>query len=234
MPLDDTVCRIRLPRAGRGASSLWTKPPPSLAIHCRYHGARGTPFPLLHAAGRSRECAQLCTRSGLPRRACSSPPAKPAILLAGGGTSGHRASTKRALLSARLSRAERAPGGEEKVYLEEEIRTANNFEEIVRTKPRPEGHAQTRWRRRWRPPIPPSLHLRQKPAPAARGDLLARAIHDLSSRRQGTFVKLNCAAIPTGLLESEMFGHEKGAFTGAIAQRIGRFELANKGLHVSR
>ena len=60
-------------------------------------------------------------------------------------------------------------------------------------------------------------------------ELLARAIHDLSSRRQGTFVKLNCAAIPTGLLESEMFGHEKGAFTGAIAQRIGRFELAHRG-----
>jgi len=60
-------------------------------------------------------------------------------------------------------------------------------------------------------------------------ELLARAIHNLSSRRQGTFVKLNCAAIPTGLLESEMFGHEKGAFTGAIAQRIGRFELAHRG-----
>ena len=60
-------------------------------------------------------------------------------------------------------------------------------------------------------------------------ELLARAIHDLSARRQGTFVKLNCAAIPTGLLESEMFGHEKGAFTGAIAQRIGRFELAHRG-----
>src|ERR1039457_1480880 len=60
-------------------------------------------------------------------------------------------------------------------------------------------------------------------------ELLARAIHDLSSRRRATFVKLNCAAIPTGLLESELFGHEKGAFTGAIAQRIGRFELANRG-----
>src|SRR6059036_3618170 len=59
--------------------------------------------------------------------------------------------------------------------------------------------------------------------------LLALAIHDLSRRKQGTFVKLNCAAIPTGLLESEMFGHEKGAFTGAIAQRIGRFELAHRG-----
>jgi DNA-binding NtrC family response regulator len=60
-------------------------------------------------------------------------------------------------------------------------------------------------------------------------ELIARAVHNLSLRRSNPFVKLNCAAIPTGLLESELFGHEKGAFTGAIAQRIGRFELANRG-----
>jgi formate hydrogenlyase transcriptional activator len=60
-------------------------------------------------------------------------------------------------------------------------------------------------------------------------ELIARAIHDLSTRRDRAFVKLNCAAIPLGLLESELFGHEKGAFTGAIAQKMGRFELANKG-----
>ncbi len=60
-------------------------------------------------------------------------------------------------------------------------------------------------------------------------ELIARAIHDLSSRREQAFVKLNCAAIPLGLLESELFGHEKGAFTGAIAQKTGRFDLANKG-----
>jgi formate hydrogenlyase transcriptional activator len=60
-------------------------------------------------------------------------------------------------------------------------------------------------------------------------ELIARAIHDRSSRRQNAFVKLNCAAIPTGLLESELFGHERGAFTGAVNQRIGRFELANRG-----
>jgi formate hydrogenlyase transcriptional activator len=60
-------------------------------------------------------------------------------------------------------------------------------------------------------------------------ELIARAIHELSGRRTKAFVKLNCAAIPTGLLESELFGHEKGAFTGAIGQRVGRFEVANHG-----
>jgi DNA-binding NtrC family response regulator len=60
-------------------------------------------------------------------------------------------------------------------------------------------------------------------------ELIARAIHNLSARRDRTLVKVNCAAIPTGLLESELFGHEKGAFTGAIAQRLGRFELAHRG-----
>jgi formate hydrogenlyase transcriptional activator len=60
-------------------------------------------------------------------------------------------------------------------------------------------------------------------------ELIARAIHDLGPRKSYPFIKVNCAAIPSGLLESELFGHERGAFTGAIAQKIGRFELANKG-----
>ena len=60
-------------------------------------------------------------------------------------------------------------------------------------------------------------------------ELVARAVHDLSTRKANAFVKLNCAVLPTGLLESELFGHERGAFTGAIAQRAGRFELALRG-----
>jgi DNA-binding NtrC family response regulator len=60
-------------------------------------------------------------------------------------------------------------------------------------------------------------------------ELIARAVHNLSSRKSNAFVKLNCAAIPTGLLEAELFGHEKGAFTGAVSQRVGRFELAHRG-----
>jgi formate hydrogenlyase transcriptional activator len=113
---------------------------------------------------------------------------------------------------------------EEKVYLEDEIRTDNRFEEIV-------GQSRT---------LKATLKQLETVAPTdstvliygetgTGKELLARAIHDLSARKHGTFVKLNCAAIPTGLLESELFGHEKGAFTGAIAQRIGRFELASRG-----
>src|SRR5206468_2748633 len=112
----------------------------------------------------------------------------------------------------------------EKVYLEDEIRTEYNFEEII-------GEA---------PALKRLLHQVETVAPTDSAvlvcgetgtgkELIARAIHDLSRRRERTFVKLNCAAIPTGLLESELFGHKRGAFTGAIAQKIGRFELADGG-----
>ena len=112
----------------------------------------------------------------------------------------------------------------EKVYLEDEIRTEYNFEEVI-------GQS---------PALKRVLHQVETVAPTDSAvlicgetgtgkELIARAIHDLSRRRQRTLVKVNCAAIPTGLLESELFGHERGAFTGAIAQRIGRFELADGG-----
>jgi formate hydrogenlyase transcriptional activator len=113
---------------------------------------------------------------------------------------------------------------QEKLYLEDEIRDELNFEEIV-------GNS---------PVLRRVLHQVEAVAPTdstvlihgetgSGKELIARAVHKLSSRSNQPFVKLNCAAIPTGLLESELFGHEKGAFTGAIAQRIGRFELASEG-----
>src|ERR1700728_1907194 len=113
---------------------------------------------------------------------------------------------------------------QEKLYLEEEIRGETNFENIV-------GNSPT---------LKHVLELVETVAPndstvlllgetGTGKELIARAIHDRSRRKDRTFVKLNCAAIPTGLLESELFGHEKGAFTGAISQKIGRLELAHQG-----
>jgi formate hydrogenlyase transcriptional activator len=113
---------------------------------------------------------------------------------------------------------------EEKVYLEDEIRTDNRFEEIVG-----QSRALKAVLKQVETVAPTDSTVLIFGETGSGKELVARAIHDLSSRRQATFVNLNCAAIPTGLLESEMFGHEKGAFTGAIAQRIGRFELAHRG-----
>ncbi|HSY66610.1 MAG TPA: sigma 54-interacting transcriptional regulator [Terriglobales bacterium] len=112
----------------------------------------------------------------------------------------------------------------EKLYLEDEIRAEMNFAQII-------GNSAS---------LRKSLKRVETVAPTdstvliygetgTGKELIARAIHDLSPRRSKPFVKLNCAAIPTGLLESELFGHEKGAFTGAVAQRIGRFEVADGG-----
>jgi len=113
---------------------------------------------------------------------------------------------------------------EEKIYLEDEIRTDSRFEEIVG-----QSRALRAILKQVETVAPTDSTVMIYGETGTGKELLARAIHQLSGRRQGTFVKLNCAAIPTGLLESEMFGHEKGAFTGAIAQRIGRFELAHRG-----
>src|SRR6267143_84889 len=113
---------------------------------------------------------------------------------------------------------------QEKLYLEEEIRSDSGFERII-------GKSA---------PLKHILELVDTVAPSdstvlllgetgTGKELIARAIHDRGRRKDRTFVKLNCAAIPTGLLESELFGHEKGAFTGAITQKVGRFELAHEG-----
>jgi formate hydrogenlyase transcriptional activator len=113
---------------------------------------------------------------------------------------------------------------EEKLYLEDEIRTEFNFEEIIG-----ESAALKAILKQVETVAPTDSTVLIQGETGTGKELIARAIHNLSARRERTFVKVNCAAIPTGLLESELFGHERGAFTGAIAQKIGRFELAHQG-----
>jgi formate hydrogenlyase transcriptional activator len=113
---------------------------------------------------------------------------------------------------------------QENVYLESEIRSELHFEDIV-------GNSEQLRRvlKEIETVAPADSTVLIYGETGTGKELIARALHDLSSRKPNAFVKLNCAAIPTGLLESELFGHEKGAFTGAIMQRVGRFELANRG-----
>jgi formate hydrogenlyase transcriptional activator len=112
----------------------------------------------------------------------------------------------------------------EKVYLEDELRSELKFEEIVGR-----SEALRRVLEQIETVAPTDSTVLIYGDTGSGKELIARAVHNLSARKSGAFVKLNCAGIPTGLLESELFGHEKGAFTGAITQRIGRFELANRG-----
>src|SRR5580765_694333 len=112
----------------------------------------------------------------------------------------------------------------EKLYLEEEIRSEFNFEEIVGESP-----AIKRALAQVELAAPGNTTVLILGETGTGKELIARAIHNLSPRRERTFVKINCAAIPSGLLESELFGHERGAFTGAVNQKIGRFELADRG-----
>jgi formate hydrogenlyase transcriptional activator len=112
----------------------------------------------------------------------------------------------------------------EKLYLEDEIRSECGFEEIIGRS------AAIRAVLRQIETVAPTQSTVLIYGETGTGkELVARAIHERSPRCSNSFVKLNCAAIPTGLLESELFGHERGAFTGAIMQRLGRFELANRG-----
>jgi formate hydrogenlyase transcriptional activator len=113
---------------------------------------------------------------------------------------------------------------QERVYLQDEIRSEQLFEDIVGR-----SAALRRVLAEIETVAPTDSTVLILGETGSGKELMARAIHQLSGRRDHAFVKLNCAAIPTGLLESELFGHERGAFTGAISQRIGRFELANRG-----
>jgi formate hydrogenlyase transcriptional activator len=112
----------------------------------------------------------------------------------------------------------------EKLYLEEEIRTEYNFEEVIGN-----SAALKRVLQDVETVAATDSTVLIYGETGTGKELIAHAIHNLSQRRERTLVRVNCAAIPTGLLESEFFGHEKGAFTGAIDRRVGRFELANQG-----
>jgi formate hydrogenlyase transcriptional activator len=113
---------------------------------------------------------------------------------------------------------------QEKLYLEEEIRADSGFERIIG-----KSAALKRVLQMVETVAPSDSTVLLLGETGTGKELIARAIHDRSRRKDRTFVKLNCAAIPTGLLESELFGHEKGAFTGAIAQKVGRLELGDQG-----
>ncbi len=113
---------------------------------------------------------------------------------------------------------------QERQYLEEEINLENRFEDIVGESA---GLRQVLQQIETVAPTDATVLIQGETGTGK--ELLARAIHRLSGRRDRTFIKLNCAAIPAGLLESELFGHEKGAFTGAIARKMGRLELAHEG-----
>ncbi len=113
---------------------------------------------------------------------------------------------------------------EEKSYLEGEIYSELNFEEIVG-----DSLPLKRVLEQAKTVAPSNATVLVLGETGTGKELIARAIHRMSSRKEGSFIKLNCAAIPTGLLESELFGHEKGAFTGAVSRKIGRLELAHKG-----
>ncbi len=128
----------------------------------------------------------------------------------------HRAAAEIEALRQRLT--------EEKKYLEGEIRAEGQFAEIIGDSPALNNVLDQALI------VAPSEATVLVLGETGTGkELIARAIHRMSRRKNGSFIKVNCAAIPTGLLESELFGHEKGAFTGAVSQKVGRMELADGG-----
>src|SRR5207249_979976 len=126
--------------------------------------------------------------------------------------------TERVLMEREKARLEA-----QNTYLQEEIRSEHNFEEVIGTAP-----AIKKVLRAVEQVAATDATVLITGETGTGKELIARAIHNLSPRKQGVLVKVNCAAIPAGLIESELFGHEKGAFTGALARKIGRFELADR------
>src|SRR5438093_8419092 len=122
-----------------------------------------------------------------------------------------------------LMEQEKARLEAQNTYLQEEIQTEHNFEEVIGTAP-----AIKKVLRAVEQVAATDATVLITGETGTGKELIARAIHNLSPRKQGVLVKVNCAAIPAGLIESELFGHEKGAFTGALARKIGRFELADR------
>ena len=121
-------------------------------------------------------------------------------------------------------RSSRDKLAEEKLYLEEEVRKDFSTQEIIGASP-----ALVRVMQQIETVAPSDATVLLLGETGTGKELLARAIHERSKRQPRTFVRLNCSAIPLGLVESELFGHERGAFTGAIARKVGRFELAHQG-----
>jgi transcriptional regulator with GAF, ATPase, and Fis domain len=123
-----------------------------------------------------------------------------------------------------LMEQEKARLQQQNLYLQEEIKSVHNFEEIIGQSP-----ALLAVLENVRRVAPTDTSVLITGETGTGKELIARAIHSSSKRKDRPLIKLNCAAMPTGLVESELFGHEKGAFTGAIARRVGRFELAHGG-----
>jgi PAS domain S-box-containing protein len=123
-----------------------------------------------------------------------------------------------------LAQAERVRLQQQNLYLQDEIKATHNFEELIGHSP---GLQEVLEKIRIVAPTDASVLITGETGTGK--ELIARAIHSASNRKDKPLIKVNCAAFPAGLVESELFGHEKGAFTGAIARRNGRFELANGG-----
>ena len=201
--------RLGHPGAFRG-HAVRPRPGPSAGVPGRVSPARRSPGWSWRCAGGTG--ARSGSASGCGRCAATTGRSRPCI---------RSGSTSPTACSPRPS----APGWrEQNLYLQEEIKSVHNFEEIVGRSP---ALAAVLDKVRRVAPTDATVLIHGETGTGK--ELIARAIHSASRRRDKPLIKVNCAALPAGLVESELFGHEKGAFTGAIARRTGRFELADGG-----